>query len=174
MFGGNPGGKQGKEDKLRLGDFWKLHLKRPGRDEVLRKCKILIRQSKFSELAAQDSMVALRYLHTSLSSVVDHNNAQEEREYQLLTSELFRTPATPIGTQNQKRSSKRSREGSPLHHQQQHQQAAASNEDRTYSLRNGLYDKLASHFPERMTHPRGHLIDLIPYTSSLSNDNMLS
>ena len=95
-------------------------------------------------------------------------------QYQLLTSELFRTPATPIGTQNQKRSSKRSREGSPLHHQQQHQQAAASNEDRTYSLRNGLYDKLASHFPERMTHPRGHLIDLIPYTSSLSNDNMLS
>ena len=83
MFGGNPGGKQGKEDKLRLGDFWKLHLKRPGRDEVLRKCKILIRQSKFSELAAQDSMVALRYLHTSLSSVVDHNNAQEEREVHL-------------------------------------------------------------------------------------------
>ena len=80
MFGGNPGGKQGKEDKLRLGDFWKLQLQRPSREEVLRRCKILIRQSKFSELAAQDSMLALNYLHTSLSSVVDHRNAQEERE----------------------------------------------------------------------------------------------
>merc|ERR1712241_1155978 len=58
MFGGNPGGKQGKEDKLRLGDFWKLQLQRPGREEVLRRCKILIRQSKFSEVAAQDQMLA--------------------------------------------------------------------------------------------------------------------
>ena len=80
MFGGNPGGKQGKEDKLRLGDFWKLQLQRPGREEVLRRCKILIRQSKFSELAAQDQMLALKYLHTSLSSVVDHQNSKEERE----------------------------------------------------------------------------------------------
>ena len=81
-------------------------------------------------------------------------------QYQLLTSELFRNPS-----QGPKRTSKRSREGSPLHQNQ---------EDRTYNLRNGLYDKLAAHFPEAMTHPRGHLIDLIPYTSSLSNDNMLS
>ena len=80
MFGGNPGGKQGKEDKLRLGDFWKLQLQRPGREEVLRRCKILIRQSKFSEVAAQDQMLALKYLHTSLSSVVDHQNSKEERE----------------------------------------------------------------------------------------------
>lgn len=80
MFGGNPGGKQGKEDKLRLGDFWRLQLLRPNRKEVLRRCRILIRQCKFSELASQDSMHALRYLHTSLSSIVDHHNSQEERE----------------------------------------------------------------------------------------------
>ena len=80
MFGGNPGGKQGKEDKKRLGDFWKLKLQRPSREEVLRRCKILIRQSKFSELAAQDSMLALKYLHSSLASIIDHKNAQEERE----------------------------------------------------------------------------------------------
>lgn len=164
MFGGNPGGKQGKEDKLRLGDFWKLQLQRPGREEVLRRCKILIRQSKFSEVAAQDQMLALKYLHTSLSSVVDHQNSKEEREYQLLTSELFRSPSHHQGP-TKRLTSKRSREGSPLHQ---------NKEDRTYNLRSSLYDKLASHFPEAMTHPRGHLIDLIPYTSSLSNDNILS
>ena len=80
MFGGNPGGKQGKEDRLRLGDFWKLELQRPNRDEVLRKCRNMIRQCKFSELAASDAMNALKYLHTSLASVVDHSNPIEERE----------------------------------------------------------------------------------------------
>ena len=40
MFGGNPGGKQGKEDRVRLGDFWRLHLLRPNRREVLRQCEV--------------------------------------------------------------------------------------------------------------------------------------
>lgn len=80
MFGGNPGGKQGKEDRLRLGDFWKLQLMRPTQADVLRKCRILIRQCKFTEMAGIDSMQALKYLHTSLASIVDHNNPQEERE----------------------------------------------------------------------------------------------
>ena len=80
MFGGNPGGKQGKEDKLRLGDFWKLDLLRPNHKHVLRRCRIMIRQCKFSELAGNDSMQALKYLHTSLASIVDHQNPHEERE----------------------------------------------------------------------------------------------
>ncbi len=44
MFGGNPGGKQGKEDRVRLGDFWRLHLLRPNRREVLRQCEVRDRQ----------------------------------------------------------------------------------------------------------------------------------
>jgi len=91
MFGGSPGGKQGKEDRLRLGDFWRLQLLRPNRKEVLRRCRILIRQCKFSELASQDSMHALRYLHTSLSSIVDHHNSQEEREVKQNYLKFFKT-----------------------------------------------------------------------------------
>ena len=41
-------GKQGKEDKLRLGDFWRLQLIRPSRKDVLRRCKLMIRQCNFS------------------------------------------------------------------------------------------------------------------------------
>ncbi len=80
MFGGNPGGKQGKEDRLRLGDFWKLELERPRRSDVLRRCRLLIRQCRFTELAGKDSMQALKYLHSALASIIDHKNPNEERQ----------------------------------------------------------------------------------------------
>ena len=79
-------GKQGKEDKLRLGDFWRLQLLRPSRNDVLRRCRIMIRQCNFSELASTNQMQALKYLHTSLASIVDHNNPKEEREVKPLRS----------------------------------------------------------------------------------------
>jgi hypothetical protein len=78
-------------------------------------------------------------------------------QYQLLTTELFKMPPTKRPT------GKRSREGSPIQ----------SSDDRTYSLRSDLFDKLSSHFPEGMTHPRGNLIDLIPF-SSVTTENILS
>lgn len=166
MFGGNPGGKQGKEDRLRLGDFWKLELERPRRSDVLRRCRLLIRQCRFTELAGKDSMQALKYLHSALASIIDHKNPNEERQFQLLTSELFRSTQSLNSSAAVKRpSSKRSREGSPLRN---------SSEDRTYPLRSGLFDKLVAHFPDHMTHPRGNLIDFIPYSSSLSNENSLA
>ena len=34
----------------------------------------------FSELASNNQMQALKYLHTSLASIVDHKNPKEERE----------------------------------------------------------------------------------------------
>ncbi len=36
MFGGNPGGKEAKDSRLRLGDFWKLQFIRPSRKEVIK------------------------------------------------------------------------------------------------------------------------------------------
>ena len=50
----------------------------------------------------------------------------------------------------------------------------ATTDDRTYQIRSGLFDKLAAHFPDELTHPRGSLIDLIPYSASLSNENSLA
>ena len=47
-------------------------------------------------------------------------------------------------------------------------------DDRTYQIRSGLFDKLAAHFSDELTHPRGSLIDLIPYSASLSNENSLA
>lgn len=149
MFGGNPGGKQGKEDRLRLGDFWCLQLSRPDRKEILRRCLVYIRRNRFSELA-ENPMSALNYLHTCLAAVVDHKNPKEEREYQLLTTELFKPPSRSSCS-----GSGKSREASP------------EKASKTYNLRSDLFDKLALHFPEKMTHPRGNLIDLIPYSSEL-------
>ena len=82
MFGGNPGGRQGKEDRLRLGDFWKLHLYRPDHKEILRRCCLKARQSKFMELTYDENSLAkaLSYLQTMLSEIVDHSDDGEERE----------------------------------------------------------------------------------------------
>ncbi len=80
MFGGNPGGKQGKEDKLRLGDFWLLTLFRPSREEVLRRCLIAIRTAQFSEATRRNKMEALALLQGRLSKVVNHADDKEERQ----------------------------------------------------------------------------------------------
>ena len=98
-------------------------------------------------------------------------------QYQLLTSELFRTPASGASnnlmvSSTKRTSNKRSREGSPL--QQVQTSSGNTTDDRTYQIRSGLFDKLAAHFPDEFTHPRGSLIDLIPYSASLSNDNTLA
>ena len=53
MFGGNPGGKEGKDSKVRLGDFWQLCLYRPSRAQVLRRCVVAVRRARFCELAAK-------------------------------------------------------------------------------------------------------------------------
>ena len=81
MFGGNPGGRQGKEDKLRLGDFWQLHLFRPNRKEIFRRCCLKLRQSKFTELTYDENSLAkaLSYLQTKLSDIVNHSDVGEER-----------------------------------------------------------------------------------------------
>ena len=98
-------------------------------------------------------------------------------QYQLLTSELFRSPSGAanlmLSACTKRASNKRSREGSPLH-QQTNSTINATTDDRTYQIRSGLFDKLAAHFPDELTHPRGSLIDLIPYSASLSNENSLA
>eukprot|EP00094_Tigriopus_californicus_P011783 TCALIF_11381-PA protein Name:"Similar to Mkln1 Muskelin (Rattus norvegicus)" AED:0.13 eAED:0.17 QI:0/0/0/0.75/0.72/0.66/12/0/820 len=89
MFGGNPGGKQGKEHKLRLGDFWSLSLLRPTRDQIQRVCQLAIRRVHFDELVHVNKMAALKYLQGPVSDVVDHSDPQEEAEMRLLASQLF-------------------------------------------------------------------------------------
>ena len=46
MFGGNPGGRDGMDGKLRLGDFWRLVLVRPSVEDLGRRCSHMIRRTK--------------------------------------------------------------------------------------------------------------------------------
>ena len=82
MFGGNPGGKLGKEERLRLGDFWKLELLRPSREDVRRLCLLHVRKAHFDELVMNrsDPLTALNFLRDKLSAVVDHNDPDQETE----------------------------------------------------------------------------------------------
>ena len=43
MFGGNPGGREGKDGRLRLGDFWSLHLVRLEKKEFERAARKMVR-----------------------------------------------------------------------------------------------------------------------------------
>ncbi|XP_063226200.1 muskelin isoform X2 [Bacillus rossius redtenbacheri] len=137
LFGGNPG--RACLPKLRLDDFWKLQLCRPSTEQVLQRCKLLIRKHRFEELAAKNSMAALHYLQTSLSEIIDHEDQEQTREFQLLTAVLFQK-----------------QEGGDA--------AACSAGDSVgcHGRRSVLFDHLVAFFPRVMVHPKANLIDLIP------------
>ena len=180
MFGGNPGGRQGKEDKLRLGDFWQLLLFRPDRKEIYRRCCLKARQSCFMELTYDENSLAkaLSYLQTMLSDIVDHTDDEEEREYQLLASQLFKFPPLPLFQTPMVCPIKKSRSfdgASKNNHGSFKGLGDLSSEEggtkidkRKHKLRTQLFDTLAEHFPSDMTHPSGNLIDLIPHPVDLS------
>ncbi|XP_037092841.1 muskelin-like isoform X2 [Pollicipes pollicipes] len=130
LFGGNPGRKC--NPKMRLDDFWRLKLTRPTCTEILRQCKLLLRRQRFEELVTEDVMAALQYLQTELASTVDHADAEQERQFQLLASRLFAVPpADPADTEPRRRA------------------------------RSQLFDQLTVFFPADMAQPRTNLTDLI-------------
>jgi len=98
MFGGNPGGKEGKDGRLRLGDFWKLVLKRPQNSDLERFCRLIIRKARFHELKS-DPMTALAYLQNDLSRSVNHDDKAEEREFRLLAGQIFNQENEIVGHQ---------------------------------------------------------------------------
>ncbi|XP_013418827.1 muskelin-like [Lingula anatina] len=137
LFGGNPG-KEGLP-KMRLDDFWALQLCRPSKEHLLRRCKYLIRKHRFQEIASSDPISALNFLQTKLAETVDHSDAEETRDFQLLASTLFKDPTEDpdsLGIQDQ---------GVHEH----------------FTSRSKLFDTLVSFFPEEMTQPKGNLVDVI-------------
>jgi len=88
MFGGNPGGSEGKVGKLRLGDFWKLTLDRPMVQDLARYTKVLIRSARFKELCG-NPREALLYLQQSLTPCVDMSSDDERISFQQLPAKVF-------------------------------------------------------------------------------------
>lgn len=135
LFGGNPG--KDSLPKMRLDDFWCLQLSRPSHKFLLRKCIFLIRKYHFLELACTDCKAAMGYLQTRVYETVDKNDTKECAEFQLLTTNLFKTYS----------GGDTGREDGKSEH---------------FGRRTELFDKLVSFFPENMTQPKGNLIDMIP------------
>uniref|UniRef100_T1J0F1 Muskelin N-terminal domain-containing protein n=1 Tax=Strigamia maritima TaxID=126957 RepID=T1J0F1_STRMM len=137
LFGGNPG--KASLPKMRLDDFWSLQLCRPSREQLLRRCKRLIRKHQFQEIVSSDSIRALQYLQTELAATIDHSDPEEAKEFQLLASTLFRVPTEEDDALND------------------------SEMDEKYKGRTQLFDALVTFFPEHMTQPKGNLVDLITF-----------
>ncbi|GFO15470.1 muskelin [Plakobranchus ocellatus] len=142
LFGGNPG--KDSLPRLRLDDFWSLKLSRPSSDYLLRRCRYLIRKHQFLEISSQTPMKAMTYLQHEVANMVDHNDPEETKEFQLLTSSLFPCPsidddAEPSGADR-----------------------VLQDVDPNFSQRTNLFDKLVAFFPESMTQPKDNLVDLVP------------
>ncbi|GAB6029244.1 Muskelin 1, intracellular mediator containing kelch motif [Chamberlinius hualienensis] len=141
LFGGNPG--TNIPNKMRLDDFWSLKLVKPSKVQLLRRCRYLIRKQQFQEIAAKDTISAMHYLQTELSSTVDHADTEEQKEFQLLPSTLFKTPS--------------SIEDFEINPEDE------DLEEVRFRARSHLFDILAGFFPEHMTQPRSNLVDLISF-----------
>ncbi|KAL2740581.1 muskelin [Vespula squamosa] len=156
LFGGNPG--RSCLPNLRLDDFWQLKLCRPSHEQILKKCKLIIRKHKFEELALNNSIEALEYLQTKVSEIIDHDDTEQTKEFQLLTSILFREQTRSLDEAVSSNSASSTVLGNFL----------GMNTDQYITVRNvhtlriELYDKLAEFFPESLTQPRVNLIDLLP------------
>lgn len=139
LFGGNHGGKSAPPN-TRLDDFWVLSLCRPTRNQIMRRCRYLIRKHKFMEVAENNPIQALGYLQTELAQTVNHDNTDETKEFHLLASSLFRpnvdVPDHLLNVQSKE-------------------------ENAHHTTRTTLFDTLVSFFPEDMSQPRGNLVDLI-------------
>ncbi|XP_066283972.1 muskelin-like [Branchiostoma lanceolatum] len=140
LFGGNPG--KSNSPKMRLDDFWSLKLCRASKEQLLRRCRYLIRRHKFQEIAAADPLAALQFLQCDLASIVDHEDDEETREFQQLASTLFK-------------SKEEIADGYNMHF--------LTDVDDHFPGRTQLFDTLVAFFPEHMAQPKGNLVDLITF-----------
>ncbi|KAK6643717.1 hypothetical protein RUM43_005227 [Polyplax serrata] len=136
LFGGNPG--RSYMPKLRLDDFWRLHLSRPSQLWLLQKFKFMIRKHRLEELAMENSLSALNYLQTAVSDIIDHEDPEQTKEFQLLAAVLF---------------------------QKQHcVELSGDAKDVEVHIREQriqLFDNLVEYFPSHMTQPKYNLRDVI-------------
>ncbi|KAF9526572.1 Muskelin N-terminus-domain-containing protein [Crepidotus variabilis] len=97
FHGGNGGQGAGLgENGERLDDFWRMELKRPGPEEIIRQSKFLIRKQQFREMCEDMPPVkALNFLQKDVSSVVNHKNRDEERQFRALLTHLLSPIKSP-------------------------------------------------------------------------------
>ncbi|KAK4054316.1 hypothetical protein OIO90_003549 [Microbotryomycetes sp. JL221] len=98
LHGGNP---SQNGDEPRLGDCWKLKIVSPSPQEAVRRAKFLVRKQRlffqsnkrFTEMCqTRPTLMALDYLQTTLSSVVDHSDQDEANQFRQCMTSLLSAP----------------------------------------------------------------------------------
>lgn len=133
MFGGNPSKDHGS---MRLDDLWKLKLLHYSQEALLLRCKYLIRKCKYLELAMNDPVEAISYLRSELSSLVNHDDAEESKEFRELTLSLIPSPSSSS-------------------------ESSTSHDHGMWYKRSQVYNQLSLFFPGHMTQPSESLTDLL-------------
>ena len=91
-------------------------------------------------------MAALAFLQTEVSSCVNHEDKEEQREFQLLASQVF----SQVSDSELQRSDISS--GVTMFQ---------SDDRSNYKMRSDLFDKLMKYFPSEMAQPQGNLHDFL-------------
>lgn len=167
MFGGNPGSKA--TPRVRLSDFWSLLLLRPSEDDLLKKCRYMIREHSYKELSVRDPLAAMLYLQNEVSEMVAHQDPKEERKFCRLAISLFGDDSdsesdhessdyTSVQDKfNLPKKSSRVPQESTYHH------LKYADVDKTHLKRIKLFDAVSSFFPEDMTQPSNNITDKMQF-----------
>ncbi|GAA5824330.1 hypothetical protein JCM11251_000379 [Rhodosporidiobolus azoricus] len=92
LFGGHPESDD-PNCSWRLDDMWRLKVVDPSPEEALRMAKFLVRKQRFTELCrTAPTVLALQYLQTSLSAVVDHSSPTESASFRACMADLLASP----------------------------------------------------------------------------------
>ncbi|KAK2464345.1 hypothetical protein APHAL10511_003802 [Amanita phalloides] len=98
--------------EIRLNDFWRIKLDRPGPEIITRRAKFLIRSQQYREMCEEQPPVkALNFLQCEVGEVVDHSNAKESDEFRSLMKHLL-VPSANVGLNSRTSSNSTLRAGS--------------------------------------------------------------
>ncbi|KAG1446533.1 hypothetical protein G6F56_009538 [Rhizopus delemar] len=91
IFGGNPGNQQG--ENTRLNDLWELKLKKPNSPNVYCQCLFMVRAQRLRELCMETMTkkkisIALDYLRTHVTPLVDYEDQKQVNELERLCSQV--------------------------------------------------------------------------------------
>ncbi|GAA6005949.1 hypothetical protein JCM10207_007285 [Rhodosporidiobolus poonsookiae] len=163
LFGGHPGVND-PNCTWRLDDFWKLRIVDPSPEEALRQAKFLVRKQRFTELCATaPTVLALSYLQTSLSSVVDHSSPTESAAFRACMTAVLSAPArfnveVDVDMDGSFSSSSGSASGSGAAGGGGGGEEEGADEAR-YAERHALFEQLCAFFPRSERQPEEDLED---------------
>ncbi|GAA6040045.1 hypothetical protein JCM8097_004753 [Rhodosporidiobolus ruineniae] len=166
VFGGHPDASD-PSCSWRLNDWWRLKIVDPSPEEALRQAKFLVRKQRFTELChAAPTVLALQYLQTDLSAVVDHSSPSESAAFRACMAGLLAAPPRfNVEVEMDMEGSFSSSSAGSVHSSLPSPTSAEGKSDQEkedeYAARHKLWEELIRFFPRIERQPEEDLEDTV-------------